>query len=152
VEAQSPVAEKVASALGARRSVPEAAHYGARAAQPAINVVGKPNAPRALTEEQMVEDGRVVVRRVYRVEETLVTLDERAPREEVEQQERRERLQVLEERLRRVERAPEQAARLDSAPTAITTIRWVDSRGAEFTLSGAVSREQLERFRRLLGH
>ena len=146
---RSSVTEKLGGVLGARRSVADASARFAEPAAPRARPPAAPeaNAPRLLTEERMTEaDGGVVVRRVYRVEEVLVTLDERAPRE-LEQQEQavsQERLQRLEERLRRVE---EQAP---AVPTA--SIRWVNARGAEFTLSGPVPREQLERFRKLLGH
>lgn len=164
---RSSVSEKLGGVLGARRSVADASARFAEpaAAQPRPLAAPEPNAPRLLTEERMTEaDGRVVVRRVYRVEETLVTLDERTPgeqRDAFEQRrsseerqasadstvalERRRRMNVLELEQRRAE--------VDSASTpAATSISWVGASGTEFTLSGAVPREQLERFRRLLGY
>lgn len=148
-EARSSVTEKVTGALGAaRRSVVDAP---ARFAEPGapqahLRAVAEPSAPHLLTEEHMVEDGRVVVRRVYRVEETLVTLDERSPRD-------LEKPLELEQRRPRVEaQAYEEAARVDSTTPPISTIRWVDSRGAVFALSGAAPQAQLERIRKLLGY
>lgn len=148
-EARSSAAEKVSGEFEVRRSAVEAA---ARLAEPGVPQArlrpsADPSAPRLLTEERMVEDGRVVLRRMYRVEETLVTLDERAPGER-----EREEL-VLEQRRPRVEeRAYAEAAPVDSTTPRISTIRWVDSRGAEFILSGAQPPAQLERIRKLLGY
>jgi hypothetical protein len=83
----------------------------------------------------MTEDGREVRRRIYRVDDLLVTLDERAP-VPVERAER-ERAQ-----------AP---ARADSVVTH-TTIRWTDASGTDFALTGQASQERLERIRKLLGY
>jgi hypothetical protein len=91
--------------------------------------------PRLVQEEMMTEDGREVRRRIYRVDDLLVTLDERAP-VPVERAER-ERAQ-----------AP---ARADSVAT-YTTIRWTDAAGTDFALTGPASPERLERIRKLLGY
>jgi hypothetical protein len=167
VTGRSSVTEKVAGVLGARRSVADAS---ARFAEPAAAqarplAAPEPGAPRLLTEERLTEaNGGVVVRRVYRVEETLVTLDERTPREQFdafEQRRSREEQQapvdstVALERRRRMNllELEQRRADVDSASTpATTSISWVGASGTEFTLSGAVPREQLERFRRLLGY
>ena len=147
VEGRSSVTEKVGSVLGGRRSVADASARFAEPAAPQARPLAapEPNVPRLLTEERMIEaDGRVVVRRVYRVEETLVTLDERAPHAQLELEQRRS---AREEQQSAAGSTPADSA---AAPTA--TIRWVDARGTEFTLSGAVPEEQLERLRRLLGY
>lgn len=143
----SAAAEKASEALGGVRRA------GGRFAEPVapqarLRAAPEGNAPRLLTEERTVDAGRVVVRRVYRVEETLVTLDERAPLAGAQREQ-----QAMEERVSRVEpQAYSQAPSVDSTTTRVSTIRWVDSRGAEFTLSGPAPQAQLERFRRLLGY
>jgi hypothetical protein len=89
----------------------------------------------------MTEGGREVRRRIYRIDGILVTLDERLP------------TAVDEAR----PAAPANAAamlpapRPDSAVGATNTIRWLDARGAELTLTGPASPVRLERIRKLLG-
>jgi hypothetical protein len=145
------------------------AERAARFAEPAapqvsLRAAPDPDAPRLLTQERLTEaNGRVVVRRVYRVEETLVTLDERAPREqrdEFEQRRSREEQQAAADStvvLRRqremnlLELEQRRAVPDSTRTPALTSISWVDVRGATFTLSGAVPQAQLERIRKLLG-
>ena len=92
--------------------------------------------PRLVQYELMSDAGRLVRRRIYRVDDLLVTLDERAP-VPVERAER-ERAQ-----------AP---ARADSLAPTYTTIRWTDASGPDFALTGPASQERLERIRKLLGY
>jgi hypothetical protein len=143
------VADKLGGVLAPRRSVADASARFAEPAAPQARppATPEPTAPRLVSEERIAEvGGRVVVRRVYQVEETLVTLDERAPRDTAQRDE------VLQQRLRRIEERAERAEAPAAAAAPSATIRWVDSRGAQFTLSGPVPREQLERFRKLLGY
>ena len=91
----------------------------------------------------MLDNGRVVMRRIYRVEGTLVTLDERQPAAD----EAAKAANLLRQDAPSAAPAPR-----DSAVAPVNSIRWVDARGAEFTLSGAVSAAQLEQIRTLLGY
>lgn len=144
---RSSVSEKLGGVLGARRSVADASARFAEPAAPQARPLAapEPNAPRLLTEERMTEaDGRVVVRRVYRVEGTLVTLDERAAPEE--------RYELEQRRSAREEGQAAASTPADSLAAPTITIRWVDARGAEFTLSGAAPQAQLEQIRKLLGY
>jgi Putative zinc-finger len=99
-------------------------------AQPVPNV-------RLLQEEQMKEGGRDVRRRIYRVGDLLVTLDERAP-QLLELEQRRSALQAN--------------VVADSAVASVNTIHWTDARGFELTLTGAATKDRLEQIRRVLGY
>jgi hypothetical protein len=145
-DASSSIAEKAVGALTRRRSAEAQAKFAEpRPAAPAVGGAAGAAAPapmaalgagpRLVQEEMMTEDGREVRRRIYRVDDLLVTLDERAP-VPVERAER-ERAQ-----------AP---ARADSVATH-TTIRWTDAAGTDFALTGPASPERLERIRKLLGY
>jgi hypothetical protein len=139
-QASRSIAEKAVSALGRRRAADQPAHL----TQPGAPVVGgaagaaAPTAPpRLVQEETMVEGGRDVRRRIYRVEEVLVTLDERLPSPSPQSM--------------RAEAA--NTPRADSTRAIpVQAIRWTDARGAEFTLTGPVPPERLERIRKLLGY
>jgi hypothetical protein len=118
-----------------------------RAAEPSAKaVVGAGFATadaRLVQEERVMEGGREVRRRIYRVDDILVTLDERLP--DV----------VNEKRAARVDANAAPAApptAQDSTRTSMNTIRWTDARGAELTLTGPASEARLERIRKLLGY
>jgi hypothetical protein len=143
-DASSSIAEKAVGALTRRRSAEAQAKFAEpRPAAPAVGGAAGAAAPapmaalgagpRLVQEEMMTEDGREVRRRIYRVDDLLVTLDERAP--------------VPVERAERAQ-AP---ARADSVATH-TTIRWTDAAGTDFALTGPASPERLERIRKLLGY
>jgi hypothetical protein len=119
----------------------------ARAAEPsAKGVVGAAfgaGDARLVLEERLTEDGREVRRRIYRVDDILVTLDERLPK--IVDEARRARVDAY--------AAPAaQPAPQDSARSSTNTIRWTDARGAELTLTGPASQARLERIRKLLGY
>lgn len=145
-DASSSIAEKAVGALTRRRSAETQAKFAEpRPATPAVGGAARAAAPapmaaleagpRLVQDEMMTEGGREVRRRIYRVDDLLVTLDERAP-VPVERAEQ-ERAQ-----------AP---ARADSVATH-TTIRWTDASGTDFALTGPASQERLERIRKLLGY
>jgi hypothetical protein len=124
----------------ARLAEPRAPEPGAR------GIVGSAfgtGAGQVVQDERMIEGGREVRRRIYRVDSILVTLDERLP-SSVGKEERRAHVDAY-------AAPPEQPAR-DSARGSTNTIRWTDARGAELTLTGSASKERLERIRRLLGY
>ena len=140
VEGKSAILEKIPSGLGRRR----ASEAPARFAEPlpaASSIGGATGAaapgrePRLIQEEKMTESGREVRRRIYQVDDLLVTLDERLP--------------VAAEEARRAQAA--NAAPADSTP-GVTTIRWSGAGGMEFTLRGPAPRERLEQIRKLLGY
>jgi len=139
-EGKSAILEKIPTGLARRRAseaptrfaepLPAAASIGA-----ATGAAAPGREPRLVQEEKMTEGGREVRRRIYQVEDLLVTLDERLPV------------------------AAEEASRSQAANTApadstlgVTTIRWSGPGGAELTLRGAAPRERLERIRKLLGY
>lgn len=139
VEGKSAILEKIPTGLARRR----AAEAPARFAEPlpaAPSIGGATGAaapgrePRLMQEEKMMEGGREVRRRIYQVDNLLVTLDERLP---------------VAEEASRAQAA--NAAPADSTP-GVTTIRWSGAGGAEFTLRGPAPRERLERIRKLLGY
>jgi hypothetical protein len=145
-DASSSIAEKAVGALTRRRSAEAQAKFAEpRPAAPAVGSAAGAAAPapmaalgagpRLVQEEMMTEGGREVRRRIYRVDDLLVTLDERSP--------------VPVERAQR-ERA-QAPARADSVATH-TTIRWTDASGTDFALTGLASQERLERIRKLLGY
>jgi hypothetical protein len=148
-EGKAAVAEKLPTVSpGRQRGAEASARFAPPTSEQAISLrgaaVGAARDTRLILEERMTESGRDVRRRIYRVDSTLVTLDERAP-------DTRE----LEQRRARVEtNAPEAAPilRADSAATRTNTIQWTDARGVEFTLSGAASPARLEEIRKLLGY
>ena len=101
-----------------------------------------------LQDERMMESGREVHRRIYRVEGILVTLDERvADTRELELEQRRAAASA-EANAPRAVPVPAQ----DSATASTNTIRWTDSRGTEFVLSGQTSPAKLAEIRKLLGY
>jgi hypothetical protein len=130
-----------AAEASARFAEPRAAEANARGVVGAA--FGTAEA-RLLQEERMTESGREVRRRIYRVDDVLVTLDERVP--DVVEGERRARVDTY------VAPPAAQAAPQDSTPTSTNTIRWTDARGAELRLTGPVSKERLERIKALLGY
>jgi hypothetical protein len=139
-QATSAVAEKLAEGLTRRRAADASARFAEPSpAAPSIGRAAGAAAPREgvqlVQEEKMMESGREVRRRIYRVDDLLVTLDERLPV------------------------AAAEAMRLRSANTprpdstaGSTTIRWTDAKGTEFTLTGAAPQPGLERIRKLLGY
>ena len=139
-EGKSAILEKIPTSVARRRAteaptrfaepLPAAPSIGA-----ATGAAAPGREPRLVQEEKMTEGGREVRRRIYQVEDLLVTLDERLPV------------------------AAEEASRSQAANTApadstlgVTTIRWSGPGGAELTLRGAAPRERLERIRKLLGY
>lgn len=144
-EGKSSVAEKVAGGLARRRAAeaptafaeprPMAASVGAAGGGASAQSAVAPSAgPRLVQEETMRESGREVRRRIYLVENVLVTLDERLPPAATETM-----------------RAPSANARPDSAQ-GITAITWTAPSGNELTLTGPVAKERLERIRKVLGY
>jgi hypothetical protein len=103
------------------------------------NSIATQSAPNVtlLQEEQMKEGARDVRRRIYRVDDLLVTLDERAPH-------------LLELERRRSALSADVVA--DTAVASVNTIQWTDARGFELSLSGAATKERLEQVRRALGY
>jgi hypothetical protein len=134
------VAEKAVAGLTRRRAAEQPARYAEpRPTAPTVGMAAGASVqeapPQLVQEETMVEGGRDVRRRIYRVDELLVTLDERVPRPATNEA--------------RVESA--NAPLADSA-TVNRAIRWTDARGTEFTLTGAAPAERLERIRKRLGY
>ena len=85
----------------------------------------------------MKEGDRDVRRRIYRVDDLLVTLDERMP-QRLELEQRRSALSA--------------DVVMDSARVSVNTISWIDARGFEFSLTGAATKERLEQIRKTLGY
>lgn len=144
-EGKSSVAEKVAGGLARRRAAETPTAFaeqrpmassvgGAAGAATAQSAAAPAQGPRLVQEETMREGGREVRRRIYMVENVLVTLDERLP-------------SVANETMR----APSANARPDSVQ-GITAITWTAPSGNEFTLTGPVTKERLERIRKVLGY
>ena len=94
----------------------------------------------------MTESGREVHRLIYRVEGILVTLDEHAP--DTRELEQRQAAASVEANAPRAVPAPAR----DSTTASTNTIRWTDSRGTEFVLSGPASPAKLTEIRKLLGY
>ena len=125
-EAAPTVAEKVAAGLGRRRSTEESKSFSETrpvgpVAGAAVGAAAPTEGPRLVQEERMTESGGDVRRRIYRVEDLLVTLDER-PRGAG---------------LEAARAAAANAARSDSTAPMLTSpvltfIRWTDASGAEF--------------------
>ncbi len=148
-ERKASVTETLSDALSGRRAAPDAAARLAEpgAAAPSIRIRGMAASAggadtRLLHEERMMEGGREVRRRIYRVDGILVTLDERLP-----------------DAADQVRRAPPASAaapapepRTDSVGASTNTIRWTDARGMELTLTGAASQAKLEQIRKWLGY
>jgi hypothetical protein len=139
-QAAPSVAEKAVAGLSRRRAAEQPARYAEpRATAPTVGAAAGaavPEAPpRLVQEETMVESGRDVRRRIYRVDELLVTLDERAPRPALNEA-----------------RADSANASLTDSTTVNRAIRWTDARGTEFTLTGPAPAERLERIRKRLGY
>jgi hypothetical protein len=149
VEGKPSVAEKLARALPGRRDAADAA---ARFVPPPPPLSGRgvaggvaqsaPNV-RLLQQEQMKEGDRDIRRRIYRVDDLLVTLDERLP---VAMEERRERAANL------MAPAAVPAPAADSATASVNTVRWIDARGFELSLTGAATKERLEQIKKVLGY
>lgn len=137
-EAKSSVADKIVGGLTRRRAAEAPSRFAERPA-PAPSVGAAAGAatpaeePRLVHEEKMLEDGREVRRRIYRVGDLLVTLDERAPVPAMEA----------------ARALGADVIRPDSA-AATTAIRWTGASGAEFTLTGPAPKERLEQIRALL--
>jgi hypothetical protein len=135
-QASRPAAEKVVvTGLAQQRAADASRRYTeARPAAPTVGATaGVTDGPRLVQEERMIEGGREVRRRIYSVDGVLVTLDERPPT------------------------ATDLAARgragnagADSLALG-TSIRWIDAKGTEFTLTGPAPQERLEQIRKLLG-
>jgi hypothetical protein len=152
-EGKSSIGEKLAGALPRRQAADAAVRFGEpRAAAPgyagALSAAAVVANQRLVHEERMTEGGREVLRRIYRIDGILVTLDERLPGALDEM--RRARVEANAAPVVPAPAVP--AAPVDSAPESTNTIRWTDARGAELTLTGAASPERLERFRKLLGY
>ena len=149
-QGKASVAQNIPTVVPSRQRGAEAsARFAPPASEQAIRVrgaaVGAARDSRLVLEERMTESGRDVRRLIYRVDNILVTLNERAP----------DTTTKAEERVRRVELnalAAAPAPPKDSAAAVTNTIRWTDARGAEFTLSGPVSPARLEEIRKLLGY
>ncbi len=139
-EAKSSVADKIVGGLTRRRAAEAPSGFAERPAGRAPSVGAAAGAaapadePLLVHEEKMLEDGREVRRRIYRVGDLLVTLDERAATATLE----------------RARALGADVARLDSATA--TAIRWTSASGAEFTLTGPAPKERLERIRKQLGY
>ena len=139
VEGKS-VAEKVAGGLARRRAAESQAGFAEQRAVTAsvggaAGAAAPVQAPRLVQEERMLEGGREVRRRIYLVDGLLVTLDERLPSAAND-----------------MARAPVAAApRPDSVP-GMTAITWTSATGSELTLTGAGTKERLERIRKGLGY
>ena len=139
-EARSSVAQKVAGGLTRRRAAEtQAAFANPSAAAPSVGgaagAAAPSPAPRLVQEETILDSGREVRRRIFMVDNVLVTLDER--------------LAVASAYERR--QASANAVRPDSA-TATTTIQWTGANGTEFTLTGPAPKERLERIKKALGY
>lgn len=138
-EAKSSVADKIVGGLGRRRAAEAPSRFAERPAMaPTVGAAAgaaQTGEPQLVQEERMLEDGREVRRRIYRVDGLLVTLDQRAPTAVAEAGRGR----------------GADAARPDST-SATTAIQWTDSSGAEFTLTGSAPKERLERIRTRLGY
>jgi hypothetical protein len=143
-ETSSSLVGKIGAAAARRRAAdapasfaetrPTAPPVGAASGAAAPEVARRVEEPRLVLEEKMLEDGRDVQRRIYRVDGILVTLDERPPA------------------LEREERQAQSAnARRQDSTTTNSTIQWTDATGRRFTLTGAAPPERLERIRKLLG-
>ena len=149
---KSSVAEKLANALPGRRAEAEV-DASARLAQPPASEVrlrglasiAGARDTRLLQDERMMESGREVHRRIYRVDDILVTLDERAPDSTGAGERRAGRLDP-----NALAAAP--APMKDSATASTNTIRWTDARGTEFVLTGPASPARLAEIRKLLGY
>jgi hypothetical protein len=131
-------------ALPRQRDAAEVAAAPFAEPRPQISVRGAASKPAQaapnvslLQEEQMKEGGRDVRRRIYRVDDLLVTLDERVPH-----------LLELEQR----PSALSANVVADSATASVNTISWIDARGFELSLTGAASKERLEQIRKALGY
>ena len=83
----------------------------------------------------MTENGRQVRRRIYMVDDVLVTLDERPAVGDAYEM-----------------RRSANAARPDSSASGTTTIQWTGANGTEFSLTGPAPKERLERIRKALGY
>lgn len=138
-EAKSAVAQKVAGGLARRRAETQAAFADPRPVASSVGgaagAAAPSQGPRLVQEETMTERGREVRRRIFMVDNVLVTLDER--------------LAVVGEYEMR--RSSANAARPDSV-TGTTTIQWTGATGTEFTLTGPAPKERLERIRKALGY
>jgi hypothetical protein len=143
-EGKSSVAEKVAGNLARRRAAetptafaeprPMASSIGGAAGAASAQSAAAPSqGPRLVQEETMHEGGREVRRRIYMVENVLVTLDERLPSAANET------------------RAPSANARPDSVQ-GISAITWIAANGHELTLTGPATKDRLERIRKALGY
>jgi hypothetical protein len=139
VEAKSAVTETIATGLARRRAAEARSQFAEPlSAAPSVGRAGGAATPggeaRLVQEETMVEGGREVRRRIYRVEGLLVTLDERLP--------------IDADVTMRA-----QAANAPADSTAgVATIQWTNASGTEFTLRGPAPRERLEQIRKLLGY
>ena len=142
-EAKSSVAQKVAGGLARRRAAetqaafadprPVASSVGG--AGGAVGAAAAPSqGPRLVQEETRIESGRDVRRRIYMVDNLLVTLDERLAVDAYEM------------------RRPSANAPQPDSVTGTATIQWSGANGREFTLTGPAPKERLERIRRVLGY
>ncbi|MGQ0715270.1 MAG: anti-sigma factor family protein [Gemmatimonadaceae bacterium] len=144
------VSEQVGGVLAPRRRALDAAGRFTEPVTPEARLSRRAREaapPQLLSEERMLDEGRVVLRRVYRVDGILVTLDERQL--VAEQAEN-----AFEQRRAAGAPAapPSDSIRSPANAVPVSSIRWVDARGAEFVLSGPASESQLERIRKLLGY
>ena len=142
-EAKSSVAQKAADGLGRRRAAEtQAAFTEPRPVAAAPSVGGAAGAaapshgPRLVQDATMTENGRDVRRRIYMVDNLLVTLDERLAVGDAYE----------------MRRSAANAERPDSSATGTTTIQWTGAKGTEFTLTGPAPKERLERIRKALGY
>jgi hypothetical protein len=138
-QAAPSAAEKVVAGLSRRRAAEQPARYAEpRQTAPTVGMAAgaavQEAPPQLVQEETMVEGGRDVRRRIYRVDELLVTLDERVSRPANES------------------RAESANAPLADSSTVNRAIRWTDARGTEYTLTGPAPAERLERIRKRLGY
>jgi putative zinc finger protein len=138
----SSVAQKVTGALGRRRAAETQAAFADRPPVASPSVGGAAGAavpsqgPRLVQDVTMTESGREVRRRIYMVDNVLVTLDERPAI-----------VGAYEMR-----RSAANAAQPDSSATGTTTIQWTGVNGTELTLTGRAPKEQLERIKKALGY
>ena len=84
----------------------------------------------------MTESGREIRRRIYMVDNVLVTLDERLAIGDAYE----------------MRRSAANAARPDSSAVGTTTIQWIGANGSELTLTGPAPKERLERIKKALGY
>jgi hypothetical protein len=140
-EAKSSVAQKVADGLGRRRAAETQAAFteprpAAASVGGAAGAAAPSQGPRLVQDATMTENGRDVRRRIYMVDNVLVTLDERLAVSDAYE----------------MRRSAANAARPDSSASGTMTLQWTGANGTEFTLTGPAPKERLERIRKALGY